>query len=218
MTNLAAQGAQVDGSVAANHRIANNLAMIAALIRQEGSSISAAQASMTGDEVRAVLDTVSGRLDTVAKLHRQLTQGRTGKPLDLNDYLFEVAEGIVAALAAPGAVELEFAAGPACPVAPELALWLGLIVSEWVTNSIKYAHPSGVPGQLRVACHLQPDGGVELEVADDGVGLPDEVGAQGGGSVGFRMVRSLVEQLDAKLECNNSPLGVSWTLRVPPLD
>jgi len=60
-----------------------------------------------------------------------------------------------------------------CAVTAVEAALIGLIVDEAVTNSIKYAHPTGVPGRVTVECQQDHRGGITIEVADDGVGLPE---------------------------------------------
>jgi hypothetical protein len=50
---------------------------------------------------------------------------------------------------------------------------VGLIIGELVTNALKYAHPSGVRRLIVVGCDTVGET-IVVEVADDGVGLPDK--------------------------------------------
>ena len=82
-------------------------------------------------------------------------------------------------------------------------------------NAVKYAHPSGVPVQMSIDCSRGADGNVVLEIADDGVGLPEGFDAERDGGVGFRLIRSLASQLGAKLEIESDSMGLAFRLRLP---
>jgi two-component sensor histidine kinase len=99
-------------------------------------------------------------------------------------------------------------------VAGNQALPIGLIVCEVVTNAVKYAHPSGVPGRLAVACGRSGDHLV-IDVVDDGVGLPDGFDPASGGQIGLNSIRALAGQLGATMTFASDPLGVAFQLRVP---
>ena len=90
----------------------------------------------------------------------------------MGSYLHQIASELIATLSQPGTVVLHFVCELGCRVAPERALYLGLIVIELVTNSLKYAHPTGVNGAIAIRCWRTVDS-VVIEVSDDGVGFPE---------------------------------------------
>jgi PAS domain S-box-containing protein len=100
-------------------------------------------------------------------------------------------------------------------VTSDAAAMIGLIVDEAVTNAIKYAHPTGVPGKIAVACQEDHNGRITIEVTDDGVGLPENFDPKSDGGVGFRMMRALSERLEAALTFESSSLGLAVSLRLP---
>jgi two-component sensor histidine kinase len=204
-----------DAAAEANHRIANNLSMIASLIRMRGSSVGKDARRMRGDEVRLILEELGGRLDTVAGLHRLLASRQGEARIDIAVYLRDVAEALVSSLAPAGAFELQLTSDPGCFVTPETALALGLIAGELLTNAVKYAHPTGVAGQIRLACHRRSDGNIALELSDDGVGLPEGVDPMQSGRLGFRLVRSLADRLGATIAFHSDDLGLDFALQVP---
>jgi PAS domain S-box-containing protein len=93
---------------------------------------------------------------------------------------------------------------------------LALIVNEALNNAIKHAHPTGVPGEIGVDCQRDATNAVVLEVADDGVGLPEGFDPTSDGGFGFRVMRAQSEQLDATLTFESTSLGLRMQLRVPP--
>jgi two-component sensor histidine kinase len=84
-----------------------------------------------------------------------------------------------------------------------------------VTNAIKYAHPAGVAGQIRLACRRRSNGHLTIEISDDGVGLPEGLDPMQQGHLGFRLVRSLAKQLGAAIEFRSDSLGLFFLLDVP---
>jgi len=73
------------------------------------------------------------------------------------------------------------------------AVSIGMVVTELVTNAVKYAYPSG-DGEVRVLARREPDGGVILSVEDDGIGFQasgEALGTGLGGKIIAAMARSL---------------------------
>jgi len=154
----------------------------------------------------------SSRLDTIARLQAGRRQDAS---IDLAHYLREIAEGVVSSLSSTAEIALHFDADADCVVEPERVLSVGLIVAEVVTNAIKYAHPTGVAGELAVACRKSPAGRLSIEVSDDGVGLPEGFDPVKNGELGFRLIRSLADQLGAAITHHSDSLGFSITLQMP---
>jgi two-component sensor histidine kinase len=81
----------------------------------------------------------------------------------------------------------------------DAAVPCGLIINELVSNSLKYAFPEGRAGEIRIGLHGK-NGMANLVVADNGVGLNREVDWVTTRSLGLRLVRSLAQQLGARIE------------------
>jgi two-component sensor histidine kinase len=200
----------------ANHRIANNLAMIAGLVRLHASDVKAArQESFTRTDVRQLLDEIGSRIETVGRLHRLLSNTRSDGVVNMADHLRETCEALVASMSDERAIALSFCAIGNCAVDPDNAGPVALIVSELVTNSIKHAHPAGAPGKILVRCGPGLAGGIYVEVEDDGVGLPEGFDPWKDGGLGFRVVRNLAYQMGARLAFDMDGLGLKARLIVP---
>jgi two-component sensor histidine kinase len=168
------------------------------------------------EDVRTLLAERGGRMDAVTRLHGQLAGNPAEEAIDLGEYLRDISEAVVAALSSGRNNRLHFTcAGHCCALPPERALSVGFIVVELVTNAVKYAHPTGVPGEINVACSQAADGTVTVEVSDDGVGLPEGLDPMRADSLGLRLVRSLAAQLSARVRFAHDPLGLSCVLQIP---
>jgi two-component sensor histidine kinase len=207
--------AAFDAVAEANHRIANNLSIISGLLQLRGSALCSEPRAMSGHEVRLILEEVGSRLEAVARLHRLLAKGRQEASVNVAEYLREIADGVVSSLSIAEWTELQFASDPGCLVPAQTALPLGLIVAELVTNAVKYAHPAGVIGQLKLTCRRSLGGDITIEISDDGVGLPDGIDPMKNGHMGFQVVRLLADQLGAAIAFHSDALGLHVTLQIP---
>jgi two-component sensor histidine kinase len=198
----------------ANHRVANSLSLLAGFARLEAARVAREGGTMTGQEVALVLRNMAARIQSVGLLHQLLAHQPEGDQVDLSSYLQRLCVDLESGFGFAGRIELgEVGAG--CQVSPELARPIAVMVSELVANAMKYAHPSGVPGQIRIACHRVRDGGLVIEVLDDGVGLPEGFDTDKDGGLGLRLVRSLCAPLSAKLCFDSSPLGLGVRIALP---
>lgn len=102
-----------------------------------------------------------------------------------------------------------------CAVPPGVAAPLVLIVTEAITNAIKYAHPTGVPGKVVVSCQQDLKSAIAIQVTDDGVGLPENFDAASDGNTGFSLMRASSERLGATLAFKSTSLGLEVSLSVP---
>lgn len=201
-----------------NHRIANNLSLLASAVSMRAAAIRRRHAAMDSDDVATLLDEVCARISTIGNLHRFLSIRPGAGRIDLNKHLHELCKTLVAALSEAGETELIETSAGECVVWTKDVLPLCLIVTEVVTNSLKYAHPSGVAGKLMIGCRREDDDTVVIEVGDDGVGLPDGFDLGTGGGIGFRTIRVLAKQLGAEYAFESSPIGLRFQLRVPAPD
>jgi two-component sensor histidine kinase len=73
-----------------------------------------------------------------------------------------------------------------------------------------------VPGKIEVTSQLNKLRGLVIEVADDGVGLPEDFDPNTSESTGMVLMRNLAEQLSARLEFEQPPIGLCVRLELPP--
>jgi two-component sensor histidine kinase len=199
----------------ANHRITNNLTMIASLVRLQAEDLARNRGALEPEEAWIVLQEVAARIDTVGRLHRLLSHRPRFTGAEVGDYLREIALSVILTLTGSRPAPRFSADVRGSALTPAQALSVGLIVGELVTNSIKYAHPAGVPGEISLRCERTSWGASLIEIADDGVGLPQGLDPMTGGGLGLHLVRSLADKLDADLTFEQSDLGLVTRLLVP---
>ena len=183
-----------------NHRIKNNLQIVRAfLVLQSGRVIDAG--------AKDALSAASQRIAAVGELHAMLYRGGAIGTLDLGAYLHELCASLADAMIEEGervAIETRCA-----PVRADMdrAVLVGLIASELITNSLKYAYPPPRSGRVLVTLERAPGDRAVLTVHDAGVGF-GEAPAEG---FGLRIVSMLIRQLDATLSLHGQG-GVTATV------
>ena len=100
-------------------------------------------------------------------------------------------------------------------ISADMAIPLGLLINELVTNSAKHAYPDG-SGEIRVSGERR-GADLHVEVSDLGIGLPKDFDIdQPRASLGFKVIKSLLAQLDGRFDvASNMPKGVTGELDVP---
>ena len=191
----------------ADHRIANSLAVICGLVRVR------ARAADDVVDPKTFLMEIADRIDTVAKLHRLLAYSNDGN-VRLDQYLQEICDRLGSALATNSPIySVECSSEHLMP--SNVALPLGLITAELFSNSVKYAHPTGLPVKISVSCSRTPTAELILSYEDDGVGFPEAFDVLHDGHLGMRFIRSLSEQLGAIHKWLSDPLGIQFEMRFP---
>jgi two-component sensor histidine kinase len=201
------------GQAEADHRVANNLASLSSVIRLQRNVISANGKSLTTDQVCALLDEISARMEVVAKLHLALAFNG-GKGVNLGSFLQEISQ-MIGALGPEGKMDLTVDHSSDACVDPRHALHAALITAELLTNANKYAHPAGLTVRVHVHCETKDDGSFLVEVTDDGVGFPENFDPSKDGGLGFQLMRGLANGLHAELQFQHDSLGVCARLIKP---
>lgn len=173
------------------HRVSNNLQVVAALITLQKGSLTDAQA-------RQALSDASHRLSLIAKLNRKL-HDPANAGLDMKEFLRELCHDVSEAAGIKNAgchvKGIEGVALPADKVVP-----LALIVTELLNNSIEHGFAGRNAGKLHMDLQRSDADEIILTVQDNGNGLPAGFDLAQAKSLGLRIVRSLAQQIGARLE------------------
>lgn len=177
------------------HRVANNLQFVAALLMRRRKQLRSDSACTQA------LETAQARLETMSRVHRRLHDPQSvDQPLQC--YLESLCSDLIGASDSPG-VRLTVES-PSVPLTLNGLMSLSLIVAELVTNSLKHAFAGRSDGLIAVKV-TGGKGVYTLSVADDGPGLPADFGQRKTSSLGQGILQSLAHQLRGKLVFDSGP-------------
>ena len=146
-----------------HHRVKNNLQVIASLLQLQRRRLPAEDHHAHG-----VLLESQSRVEAMGLIHQKLYLGEDLTSVKMPEYLEELGEALLDAYRLNDHVELFFDVEP-ITLDVTVAISLGLIVNELITNSLKHAFPDGRQGTIEITLYRETQGLV-LRVCDDGVG------------------------------------------------
>ena len=177
------------------HRVRNNLQLIALLIRLE------ARSERLGEPVN--LDRLAGRIESMKFLYDELSAQPESGTVDIAHYLSAIASGVMRTHGTDG-MQLDLRVESA-PASINVAMPLGLIVNELLTNAFKYAFPEHDRGDIALHCLRKGEGVYQVMVGDDGIGFPPGVQWPVEGKLGSLIVQSLRENVQTEVIFESAP-------------
>ena len=174
-----------------NHRVANSLAMVAALVRIQAKGV-------TDQMSRDALDDTRARIEAISLVHRRLYSSGNVTAVALDEYLAGLLEQLQASMLDEGhSASVSHDLDP-LQLNTDASVNLGVVVAEWVTNAFKYAYADR-KGEIRVKLKGRDDGRGELIVEDDGVGRGPQAVIRGTG-LGTRIVATMASSMQAEVD------------------
>lgn len=171
-----------------HHRVKNNLQMISSLLHLQ-------QLESKGESEKILRESQS-RIKSIGLVHEILYETKNFSNISADRYLKELSTRVLGTYD-DKEISLKFDIDE-IPLNIGTAIPCGLIVNELMTNSIKHAFPKN-KGKISISFH-SVGSNIEMAVSDDGVGIPKDFKWGDTKSLGLKLVRSLADQLDGKIE------------------
>jgi len=191
-----------------HHRVKNNLQIISSLLNLQSRNLKDEQARDMFKESRV-------RVRSMALVHEKLYRSEDLSNVDFSEYIRNLAEHLFNVY---GVVDVRLKIDVKNVFLDiNTAIPCGLIVSELITNSLKYAFPQGRGGELRVGLQQESAKTYKLTVGDSGVGLPADFDIKTSDSLGLQLVDMLTEQLHGSLSFKRGA-GTEFEIIFKPLN
>ena len=184
------------------HRVANNMTFVAALLHLQKRNITADPASASN-----ALDEAQSRIETMSRIHRRLYDPAS-VDMPVADYFQEICADLLQATGARNIVCLVDM--PAVRLDIARLTTLSLLVTELVTNSLKHAFTED-GGTISLKLEQLDPQRLALTVSDNGRGMPQNATATASQGLGTRIVQSLAAQLGGEVKpLTGQQKGAAW--------
>lgn len=184
------------------HRITNSLQIISSLILLKARRVQS-------EEVRLHIQDAHLRIQALAEMTRHLTINARND-VDIISYLTQLCRTIDSSMIYGRPVTLAVSGHSDTAVSNQMAVGLGLIVTELVINSLKFAFQGDDKGAITVIFNgVGPTW--KLSVEDDGVGYPADTVP----GLGSKVIETLAGQLSARVEISNKSPGCRTSILYP---
>ncbi|PHR21142.1 MAG: hypothetical protein COA41_02190 [Sphingopyxis sp.] len=192
-----------------NHRVKNSLQLV--------NSLLSLQAGQGSDELRLNLEEARARIGVVARLHGQLYLSSMHDRIEAGAFLESMVADTVKALKPIDSITSVSESEDEIMLLLDQAIPLAIVVNELVTNALKYAFAEQTEGTVSLAVRKKPDGKIEIEIRDDGCGLPEAFDPAASSGLGMRVSYALVQQLRGKLTFSASDKGTVFLVEFEPI-
>lgn len=188
------------------HRVTNNFHEVAARVDLQGRELQDPAA-------REMCQKMATSIRCMAVVHRRLYRSRAHiDEQDLGEYIRALCEDLSSSL--PKNITLSAVIEPGTTVSVDVATTVGMMVAELVTNSRKYAWAEGQAGRMVVT--MRREGGVvEVELWDDGRGVPEGMDLHKSAGLGLKLLDLQIKRLKGSFTHRNVEGGAIFLLRFP---
>ena len=175
-----------------HHRVKNNLQIISSLLRLQNLY-------MDDEKAKTLLRDCRARVNTMAVIHEMLYKSKDLGNVDYRDYLEELIVQLKNAHSYK-TKDLHFDLDiPSLKVSLDIAIPLGLLINEILTNSLKYGCNKDGIGEIYLRINEVEPNEYEMKVGDNGPGYSDEIFETEENTLGVQLIRDLPNQLNGTI-------------------
>ena len=187
-----------------HHRVKNNMQIISSLLNLQTRYVN-------DEKAIEVLKESQNRVKSMAMIHEKLYQSRDLSHINFGDYIqslvtnlfysYNIEKTHIKPLLEVDNLNLNIDTAVPC----------GLIISELVSNCLKYAFPPGMTGEIFISLKFIDDK-YELIIRDNGIGLSENIDFNNLETLGLLLVNNLTEQIDGEMTINRKH-GTGFRIR-----
>lgn len=213
-----------------HHRIKNNLQVISSLLDLQAENFSNKKCIEDSDVLSAFRES-QDRIMSIALIHEELHEGGgRDNTLDFSSYLEKLVENLFQTYRLGNTdINLNMNLEEDLFFDMDIAVPLGIIVNELVSNSLKHAFPDRKKGEIWIKLFKEKEAesssgndkkepvgkgtGYTLIISDNGIGIPYNTDIESSDTLGLQLVNILVDQLDGEIELKRDK-GTEFDIRI----
>ncbi|WP_151996617.1 MULTISPECIES: tetratricopeptide repeat protein [unclassified Imperialibacter] len=176
-----------------HHRVKNNLQVISSILNMQSRTTAS-------PEMISAIQEGQSRVKAMALIHQKLYQTEKLSEIDFREYAEELVQYLSTVFSQSGQAGIvNKVTGSNIKLDIDLAIPLGLILNELISNAYKYAFEGMLGGEISIELTRTADGQLQLAVGDNGNGLPHDFSIDKVKSLGLKLVNILTRQLNGQL-------------------
>ena len=177
-----------------HHRVKNNLQVVSSLLDMQARRA-------TNKDIIDVLTESKDRINAMALIHAQLYESSDLSEINMKGFVNKLLMQLLQSYQVQGTKITPVVSVADYPIPISMAVPVGLIVNELLSNALKHAFVGRNEGKIEVRLTASEEGRINLTVSDNGVGLPAGFDIDKTGTLGLRLIKILTEdQLHGTLE------------------
>jgi two-component sensor histidine kinase len=188
------------------HRTKNNMNVIISMLKLQSREI--------GDErLKEAFNETENRILSMSLVHEKLYEAQDLSHINLKEYFEDLTKQIMSNYNPLDKLPSLSLNMEDVYVLIETAISCGLIINELISNTLKYAFPSGRDGEIKIELRQGSNKEITLIVSDNGIGFPAGFDAKRDRHLGLRLIESLARgKIRGQIDFNTDH-GVSCQLR-----
>ncbi|MCC5629299.1 sensor histidine kinase [Nostoc sphaeroides] len=188
------------------HRVKNNLQVISSLLSLQSAYIK-------DQDDLVIFKQSQQRIASMALVHEKLYESQDLARINFGEYIRDLVASLFSAYEVnEDAIALRINIDEQVFLGLDTAIPCSLIIHELVSNSLKYAFPTGRNGTIYIEINKDTDHQVTLIVSDNGIGLPSNFNFKNMASLGWQLVDALTNQLAGNIDIQGA-IGVKCQVK-----
>lgn len=186
-----------------HHRVKNNLQIISSLLSMQTRGLQDAK-------VKDAMKESQSRVKTMALIHEKLYQYENLSKINMQEYMHQLSDFLTQTYRSDKQINVNIEAEE-INLDMDMAIPVGLITNELLSNSLKYAFENMDFGEINITFSQSEPGSYKLLVEDTGKGLDENLDIDKSKSLGLKLVRTLTRQINGQLTISSNP-GASFEI------
>ncbi len=177
-----------------HHRVKNNLQVVSSLLNMQARNAK-------DEETKGILSESRDRIMTMSLIHSQLYEGSDLAEINMKEFVDRLLGQLLQSYQVGSTRITRVVRVDDYPLPISVAVPVGLIINELLSNALKHAFDGRDKGKIEVSLTASEGGRIHLTVSDDGAGLPPGFDINESKTLGLRLVKILTEdQLQGTLK------------------
>ncbi|MCG8573222.1 MAG: DUF3365 domain-containing protein [Spirochaetes bacterium] len=190
-----------------HHRVKNNLQMMSSLIKLQ-------LLENHNNELiqKSVMEKTLNRIETISDIHEALYQHSDLKEIDFGKHVEHILTNLLNIYSEQ---KKKITASIQCKdifFNINIAVPLGLLVNEILTNTLKHAFPNNRSGEIKIVLEKTEATVYQLIIEDNGIGISNLEDLENAATLGFSLINSLAKQLNSKIKLYTKQ-GTKYTIQ-----